>query len=187
MPDSTATLSAAILRLAGEVGYATLDWLLSAPAAATADLDQHVAEVRAALARCQRPSGRGRAGRRAQAASIRRAIAWHGAAPRAGGAAPAVAQAAPDDPGRNALGAELTCPDVPFAATALAAEPVVPMQLLLHYACGFVEAAVRDDWWPGDIANGEIDWACLRLAAICRLVSQAEADAELHPDLRNLA
>jgi hypothetical protein len=61
------------------------------------------------------------------------------------------------------------------------------MQLLLHYACGFVEAAVRDDWWPGDIANGEVDWACLRLAAICRLVSQAEADAELHPDLRNLA
>jgi hypothetical protein len=61
------------------------------------------------------------------------------------------------------------------------------MHLLLHYACGFIEAAVRDDWWPGDVANGEVDWACLRLAAVCRLVSQAEAAAELHPDLRKLA
>lgn len=187
MPDSNGTLSAAILRLAGEVGYATLEWLLSAPTAATAELDQHVAEVRADLARCQRASGRGRAGRRAQSASMRRAITRYAEPAKASGEAPATAQARADDQGRNALAAELTCPDVPFAATALAAEPVVPMQLLLHYACGFVEAAVRDDWWPGDIADGELDWACLRLAAICRLVSQAEAAAELHPDLRNLA
>jgi hypothetical protein len=153
MPDSTASLSAAILRLTGEVGYATLDWLATAPTAAGADLDQHVAAVRADLARCQRTTASSRPGR------IRRPVQ--------------VAAAA--------------CPDVPFAASALRSEPVLPLQLLLHYACGFVEAAVRDDWWPGDIANGEIDWACLRLAAVCKLISQAEADADLHPDLRNLA
>jgi hypothetical protein len=154
MPDSTATLSAAILRLAGEVGYATLDWLAAGPAGATAELDQHIAAVRVDLERCsQTRAGGGRAGAGRQPRDM----------PRAG------------------------VPDVPFAATALHAEPTVPLQLLLHYACGFVEAAVRDDWWPGDIASGDVDFACLRLAALCRLISQAEADAELHPDLRNFA
>lgn len=150
MPDSTATLSAAILRLAGEVGYATLDWLATAPPAAGADLDQHVAAVRAELVRCQKQRGRVR------------------------------------DQADSGPAGDEACPDTPFAASPLQAEPVLPLQLLLHYACGFVEAAVRDDWWPGDIANGEIDWACLRLAALCRLISQTEADAELHPDLRAL-
>ncbi len=153
MPDSTATLSAAILRLAGEVGYATLDWLETGPTGASAELDQHVAAVRAELERCQQARAGG--GRTRGVRSARR---------------PAMAGV----------------PDVPFAATAMQAEPTVPLELLLHYACGFVEAAVRDDWWPGDIANGDIDFACLRLAALCRLISQAEANAELHPDLREL-
>jgi hypothetical protein len=154
MPDSTATLSAAILRLAGEVGYATLDRLADGPAAATAQLDQHVAAVRADLARCEQ---------------AREGSAWaRGKRPARGTRTTSV-------------------PDVPFVATALHAEPAVPLELLLHYTCGFVEAAVRDDWWPGDIADGEVDWACLRLAALCRLISQTEANAELHPDLRNFA
>jgi Family of unknown function (DUF6401) len=188
MPDSTPTLSAAILRLAGEVGYATLDWLATAPAAAAAELDQHVASVRADLARCQRPrpARSGRAGRGMPPASFRRATARRGAATSASEDGPAAPQAAAADQGRRDQVAEMVCPDVPFAATALSAEPVVSLQLLLHYASGLVEAAVRDDWWPGRIPEGEVDWACLRLAAVCRLVSQAEADAELHPDLRNL-
>jgi hypothetical protein len=176
MPDSTATLSAAILRLAGEVGYATLDWLGAGPAAATAELDQHVAAVRADLVRCQRPGGNRRAARGAPPVSMRRAASRREVA-RPGAAAD---ENAASDP------AELdpACPDIPFAASPLQAEPVLPLSLLLHYACGFVEAAVRDDWWPGNIASGEVDWACMRLAALCRLISQTEADAELHPDLR---
>jgi hypothetical protein len=179
MPDPTATLSAAILRLAGEVGYATLDWLATGPTAATAELDQHVAAVRADLAGCQRPGGgRGRAGRGAVSASMRRAVA-----PRC--EATDVSKAS--DPGRLDPAGEAACPDIPFAASPLQAEPVLPMSLLLHYTCGLVEAAVRDDWWPRDVAGGEVDWACVRLAALCKLISQAEADAELHPDLRTLA
>ncbi len=78
------------------------------------------------------------------------------------------------------------CPDVPFTSSALHAEPIVPVKLLLHYACGFVEAAVRADWWPAESADAS-DWTALRLAAICHLISQAEAAAELHPDLRAIA
>jgi hypothetical protein len=177
MPDPTATLSAAILRLAGEVGYATLDWLATGPTAATAELDQHVAAVRADLARCQRPAGRGRAGRSAVSASMRRAVARRGDA----------AESNERGPGKLDQASEAICPDVPFVASPLQGEPVLPMSLLLHYTCGLVEAAVRDDWWPRDIASGEVDWACIRLAALCRLISQAEADAELHPDLRRFA
>lgn len=140
-----ATLSAAILRMVAEVGYATLTWLDSGPVSAAAELDQHVAAIRADLSRCQhRPAKR----------------------PAVGG---------------------LTCPDVPFAGTALRTEAAVPVPLLLHYACGFMEAAVRGDWWPGDIANGSIDWECMRLAALCKLISQAEAAEEMHPDLSNFA
>jgi Family of unknown function (DUF6401) len=177
MPDSAATLSAAILRLAGEVGYATLDWLAAAPPAASAELDQHVAAVRADLARCQRPGGKGRPGRGTPTPSMRRAVARRDAA----------ADRAPGGPGEVGPASDPACPDVPFAASPLQAEPVLPLTLLLHYVCGLVEAAVRDDWWPGDVANGEVDWACLRLAALCKLISQTEADAELHPDLRNFA
>ncbi len=76
-----------------------------------------------------------------------------------------------------------TCPDVPFVSDARQAEATVPVSLLLHYACGFVEAAVSDDWWPAESADAT-DWVSLRLAAVCELIIQAEAAAELHPDLR---
>lgn len=76
----------------------------------------------------------------------------------------------------------------------------LPLRLLLHYACGFVEAAVSGDWWPGDLAlaPGEptaaatgpggvppsgIDWPSMRMAAICHLVSIAEAAADVPPGL----
>ena len=75
------------------------------------------------------------------------------------------------------------CPEVPFVSDAAQAEVTVPIRLLLHYASGFVEAAIRDDWWPADSADAT-DWVSLRLAAICLLITQAEAAAGLHPDLR---
>lgn len=75
------------------------------------------------------------------------------------------------------------CPDVPFAADALQPEATVPANLLLHYACGFVEAALQDGWRPARSADAA-DWASLRLAAICKLITMAEAAAEVHPDLR---
>lgn len=76
-----------------------------------------------------------------------------------------------------------TCPDVPFVSDAFQAEATVPVTLLLHYASGFVEAGVSSGWWPGRSADAT-DWVSLRLAAICMLISQAEAAAEVHPDLR---
>ena len=80
----------------------------------------------------------------------------------------------------------VTCPDVPFVSDALRAEDVVPVALLLHYASGFVEAGISDGWWPGKSADAA-DWVSLRLAAICELISQAEAAADMHPDLRTTA
>jgi hypothetical protein len=79
------------------------------------------------------------------------------------------------------------CPDVPFVADALAAEGVVPLRLLLHYGCGFIETIVGADWWPGETESEEPDWESMRLAAVCDLISRAEAAAELHPDLRPTA
>jgi hypothetical protein len=78
------------------------------------------------------------------------------------------------------------CPDVPFVATALHAETTVPVELLLHYACGFVRAALSDGWTPAESADAG-DWASLRLAAICQLIRQTEAAATVHPDLRPIA
>jgi hypothetical protein len=75
---------------------------------------------------------------------------------------------------------------VPFAATALHAETTVPVELLLHYASGFVQAALSDGWTPAESADAN-DWVSLRLAAICRLIKQAEAAAAVHPDLRPTA
>jgi hypothetical protein len=75
---------------------------------------------------------------------------------------------------------------VPFVASALHAEAVVPLELLLHYACGFVRAALGDGWIPEASADAR-DWVSLRLAAICLLIRQAEAAAALHPDLRAIA
>jgi hypothetical protein len=57
--------------------------------------------------------------------------------------------------------------------------------MLLHYACGFVEEAVRDDWWPANPAVGyQIEWQALRLAAVCGLIRYTETTAALPPDLR---
>jgi hypothetical protein len=81
---------------------------------------------------------------------------------------------------------EPTCPDVPFVADALEAEATVPIKLLLHYASGFVDAAVSSGWWPAESADAS-DWTSLRLAAVCYLISKAEAAADLHPDLRTIA
>ncbi len=128
-------LSVLALRLAGHVGQTALDRI--ADVSAVAELDQHIAAVRAELADCQQPD----------------------------------------------LSAAVTCPDVPFAGNALEAEKTVPVGLLVHYAAGFVDAALSSGWRTADSADAS-DWVSLRLAAICRLISQAEAAAELHPDLR---
>ena len=60
------------------------------------------------------------------------------------------------------------------------------VELLLHYACGFVEAAVSDGWLPEVSADAD-DWVALRLAAVCLLIRQTEAAAMVHPDLRPTA
>jgi len=146
MAERPAPLSPVALRLAGHVGQTALDRVAAGGVAIVAELDQHVAAVRAELAAaCQeRP----------------------------------VARAEP-----AAEPARATCPDVPFAATALHTETTVPVELLLHYASGFVQAALGDGWVPAASADAD-DWVSLRLAAICQLIRQAEAAATAHPDLR---
>jgi hypothetical protein len=140
MRERPAPVTAAALRLAGHVGQTALERIPADGAAALAQLDQHIAAVRADLGASQRyPAG----------------------------------------------SAEAACPDVPFVPDALIPEPVVPAGLLLHYACGLVEGALRSDWQPA-VSAGSRDWASMRLAAICHLIRQAEAAAELHPDLRDL-
>ena len=130
-------LSAVALRLAGHVGQTALDRIADGGAGAVAELDQHVAAVRAELSACQSPPP----------------------------------------------SAAVTCPDVLFVGDALEAEATVPFELLLCYAGGFVDAALSSGWRPADSADAS-DWVALRLAGICQLISQAEAIAELHPDLR---
>lgn len=74
---------------------------------------------------------------------------------------------------------------MPFADNPWQADAPPPLRLLLHYACGFIEDAVRADWWPANPAVGyQIEWQAMRLAAVCRLVWHAEATAALPPDLR---
>jgi hypothetical protein len=49
--------------------------------------------------------------------------------------------------------------------------------MLLEYAQGFLEAAVARGWWPPHRRGGAPagpDWESLRLAAVCRLVMEAE-------------
>jgi Family of unknown function (DUF6401) len=157
MSDTPRALSAVSLRLAGEVGQATLDQVKAGAAAARADLDQHVAAVRAALADSAAAHGR-----RAAAVAVRAAVdARVGAA------------------GHTGLGDLLTamtrsCPDVPFAGRAAETEPHLPLVLLLHYACAFIEEAVTGDWWPATDPRPEPDWESMRLAAVCLLIAQAE-------------
>jgi len=158
MSDTSRALSAVSLRLAGEVGQATLDRVMAGTAAARADLDQHVAAVRAALADSAAAHGR-----RAAAVAVRAAVdARVGAA------------------GHTGLGELLSamarsCPDVPFADRAFETEPTLPLVLLLHYTCGFTEEAVTGDWWPAGDSDAEPDWESMRLAAVCLLISQAES------------
>jgi hypothetical protein len=165
--SDTPPLSAAALRLAGEVGQAALNRIAAGEPGPRADLDQHVAAVREAIAEGEKTSGR-------QASTVARRAAVDARIGSAGG------------PGISDLQSATTrgCPDVPFVGDASSYEPSPPLALLLQYVCGFVEEAVTRDWWPdADAANAPVDWESLRLAAACTLISLAEAEAELHPDL----
>jgi hypothetical protein len=56
----------------------------------------------------------------------------------------------------------------------------VTAAMLLEYAQGFLEAAVARGWWPphrrggAPGESGGLDWESLRLAAVCRLVTDAQ-------------
>ncbi len=155
-------MSAVALRVAGEVGERALGHAAAGDAGGRADLDQHVAAVRDALADCATVPG------------------GPVAAATARGAADARVGAA-DCGGLSALLITLmgSCPDVPFAAAARGREPVPPLALLLRYVCGFIEEAVSRDWWPAADPQAAPDWESMRLAAACQLISQAERAAEL--------
>lgn len=175
-PELPLPLSAVALRLTDEVGQAVLDWVADGDLSALAALDQHVAAVRSELAAC-RPESPGSARLAGEAAGQR-------GRPASGAPASPVA-ASPVAASPVAASPVAACPDTPFADSAWYADTTPPLRLLLHYACGFVEAAVRADWWPGEpAATGLVDFEALRLAAVCRLVSQAESAAALPPDLR---
>jgi Family of unknown function (DUF6401) len=162
-------LSAVSLRLAGEVGQYTLDRVAAGDPALQAELDQHVAAVRAAIA--EYPMD----GERRNAAIAGRAAV----------------DARVGEAGCQGLGDLLSamvgsCPDVPFVRDARRSEESVPLVLLLHYVCGFLEEAVTGDWWPdGDDEQADPDWESMRVAAVLELISQVEAAAELHPDLKS--
>jgi hypothetical protein len=188
MAEPSDQLSAAALRLAGHVGQTALERIAEGGPAAVAELDQHVAAVRAELAICQQPPtnrrqlGRAPSGRRSAVAALLGAV-------RQGGARRDNVRGYSDD--ASQLQARLaalrsstvTCPDVPFVGDALHSEAIVPVTLLMHYASGFVDAGLNDGWWPGQSADAT-DWVALRLAAICKLIGEAEAAADAHPDLR---
>jgi hypothetical protein len=178
MPEHPVSLSANSLRLVGHVGQVTLDRIQEGSVACLADFDQHVAAVRAELTvACDLPSevASAKIGRAADRGTTRASRT-----PKVSETGRAAA--VPTSP----TGADVSCPDVPFASSALCAAPVLPRMLLLHYACGFVEAAVCEGWRPAVTSRGS-DWESMRLAAICHLIAQAEAAAALHPDLRALS
>jgi hypothetical protein len=198
MPEAPAQLSAAALRLAGHVGQVALDRIAGGGPAADAELDQHVAAVRAELAVCQQlPASGGRLTGptpnrgSASATRLRRPTGLTGlgrASHRGRRGLRGHTEHASDLRAALAMlrSTTMTCPDVPFVRDALQAEATVPVTLLLHYASGFVQAGISSGWWPGQSADAS-DWVSLRLAAICKLISQAEAAAEAHPDLRATA
>jgi len=166
VPSGSVALSAVGLRLAGEVGQRTLNRLAAGHPALNADLDQHVAAVRAAIAEYRIDGERRNA-----------AIAGRAAIDARVGAA-----------GCQGLGELLSamvrsCPDVPFVADARSCNDSVPLELLLHYVCGLLEEAVTRDWWPAaDEEEADPDWESMRIAAVLQLISQAEAAAELNRD-----
>jgi hypothetical protein len=188
--ESAAPLSAVGLRLTDEVGQAVLDWVAAGDLALSAALDQHVAAVRAALAACQpdEPGAAWLAGQathqeaRSQAARSK-ATRPHHARRLGAGTQPEPARGPAS--ATPAAGGRPVCPDAPFADSPWHSDAALPLRLLLHYACGFVEAAVRADWWPGEneTATGAADFESVRLAAVCRLVRQAETAAAVPPDL----
>jgi hypothetical protein len=181
MPERPVSLSANSLRLVGHIGQVTLDRIQEGSVACLADFDQHVAAVRAELTvACDLPSDAAAAwvGRTVERGATRAPRASKG--PKASRTPRAAAVPTPP------TGADVSCPDVPFTSSALSAAPVLPRMLLLHYACGFVEAAACAGWRPSVTSRGS-DWESMRLAAICHLIAQAEAAAALHPDLRALS
>jgi hypothetical protein len=193
MAERPVRVSPVALRLAGHVGQTALDRVAEGGVAILAELDQHVAAVRAELAACAGRPASERADQRASSRLRRRSRRGRDASgtPRGrdasgtprGGPESASAGAGTPEAGEAT---EATCPDVPFAATALHTEAPVAVELLLHYACGFVEAAVSDGWLPEESADAD-DWVSLRLAAVCMLIRQTEAAAMVHPDLRPTA
>jgi Family of unknown function (DUF6401) len=181
VPGRPVPLSAVALRLTDEVGQAVLDRVAAGDLAGAAELDQHVAAVRAevALFRPDQPS----AARLAGQAAIR--AGWpQPARPRHARRSATGREAAAAAPGGTAT-MTAACPDLPFADNPWQADAPLAVGLLLHYACGFVEMAVSADWWPTNPAVGyQIEWQAVRLAAVCRLIRHAEATAALPPDLR---
>jgi hypothetical protein len=166
VPPSTAGLSAVSLRLAGEVGQYTLNRIAAGHPALSADLDQHVAAVRAAIADYPLDGERRNA-----------AVAGRAAIDARVGAA-----------GHQGLGELLSamvrsCPDVPHVCDVHGSNETVPLELLLHYICGFLEEAVSRDWWPvgedDPDEDADPDWESMRIAAVLQLIAQAEAAAEL--------
>jgi hypothetical protein len=187
--------------MAGHVGQVALERIADGGLAAGAELDQHVAAVRAELSVCQQPPGTGGrlagpAANRGNAGAARLSrltrltrLTGIGRAPSGGRKGPrGHADHTSDLQARLGVlrSTTVTCPDVPFVSDALQAEATVPVTLLLHYATGFVQAGISSGWWPGQSADAS-DWVSLRLAAICKLISQAEAAGEAHPDLRATA
>ena len=176
-------MSAVALRLTDEVGQAVLDRIAAGDLAATAELDQHVAAVRGELAACrpdQLPAAR-LAGQRACDAGWPRTARPHHARRNQAARQTVTAALRPD----GAATAIAACPDVPFADNPWESDGQPVLRLLLHYACGFVEATVRADWWPANPAVGyHVEWQAMRLAAVCRLIWDAEATTALPPDLR---
>jgi len=169
MSEKSARLSAVSLRLAGEVGQRALDHVAADGPTGKAELDQHIAAVRVAIAEYPMAGER-------QAAAI------------AGRAAVDARVGEAGSPGLGDLLSAIarSCPDVPFVRDARSPEQSIPLALLLHYLCGFIEEAVTRDWWPEPDPE-DPDWESLRIAAVCHLISQAEAAAELHPDLHSQA
>jgi Family of unknown function (DUF6401) len=197
--DAAVPLSAVGLRLTDEVGQGVLDWVAAGDLALSSELDQHVATIRAALAAC-RPDeldSAWQAGQAAHAEARFQAAQSQAARSQAAQSQAMRSQAMQSQATRQhdarrhdstvtpAI-AEVACPDAPFADNPWHANAALPLRLLLHYACGFVEAAVRADWWPGEneTATDVADFESVRLAAVCRLVRQSEAAAALPPDLR---
>jgi hypothetical protein len=185
MAERPVRVSPVALRLAGHVGQTALDRIAEGGVAILAELDQHVAAVRAELAACTQQPASEAAGQRASSRRLRRS-SRRGRDASGGPSGRHESRPAGAPPAGQREPREAACPDVPFAASALHTETTVAVELLLHYACGFVEAAVSDGWLPEVSADAD-DWVSLRLAAVCLLIRQAEAAAMVHPDLRPTA